>query len=288
MTDSRPPEILRYTAFTDRPDGGNPAGLVLDSAGLDSAEMQRLAAEIGYSESAFLTAADGPEGTRVYDVRYFTPEVEVPFCGHATIAAVVALAERDGPGAVELRSPACPLAVETRSDERGRLIATMTTVAPESYEVAPADVDDALSALGWTRDDLDPRIPPRVAFAGARHLILAARRREVLTVLDYDYHALADVGRRLDLITIALIWREDASSFRARNVGPSVGIREDPATGAAAAAFGAYLRALGLVDPPATATLHQGDDLGRPSVLMVAIPPGDAGIDVTGTAVRLP
>ena len=96
MSEPRRTEILRYAAFTDRPDGGNPAGLVLDSGGLDSADMQALAARIGYSESAFLTPVGAREGARIYDVRYFTPEVEVPFCGHATIAAAVALAERYG------------------------------------------------------------------------------------------------------------------------------------------------------------------------------------------------
>jgi PhzF family phenazine biosynthesis protein len=64
---------------------------------------------------------------------------------------------------------------------------------------------------------------------------------------------------------------------------------EDPATGAAAAAFGGYLRELGLVDPPARVVVHQGDDLGRPSLLTIDIPADPAsGIAVTGTAVPLP
>ena len=76
------PEILRYAAFTDRPGGGNPAGVVLDASGLDDAAMQTIAAEVGYSETAFATEA--PDGALT--VRYFTPKTEVTFCGHATIA----------------------------------------------------------------------------------------------------------------------------------------------------------------------------------------------------------
>ena len=82
------PEILRLTAFTDDPNGGNPAGVVLDATGLSEAEMLKIAADLGYSESAF--AIQRPDGD--YDVRYFSPEMEVPFCGHATIATAV----RDG------------------------------------------------------------------------------------------------------------------------------------------------------------------------------------------------
>ena len=88
------PEILRYAAFTDEPDGGNPAGIVLDAAGLDDAAMQRIAAEVDYAETAFITERTGGELT----VRYFSPIAEVPFCGHATVATAIAIAEREGPG----------------------------------------------------------------------------------------------------------------------------------------------------------------------------------------------
>jgi PhzF family phenazine biosynthesis protein len=88
--------------------------------------------------------------------------------------------------------------------------------------------------------------------------------------------------------TIQLVWREADALFHARDPFPPGGVVEDPATGAAAAALGAYLRELGLVTPPATVTVLQGEDLGRPGRLTVGIPPGSAGIDVTGTAVEIP
>ena len=285
------PQILRYAAFTDRPDGGNPAGVVLDARGMEDAAMQAVAARVGYSETAFLLPAgdsDGaPAGPAVYAVRFFTPEVEVPFCGHATIASAAALAERDGPGPVELRAAPGRLVLDSRIGEHGRIVASMLTVAPASFEVDAGDVDDSLAALGWTRAELDSRVPPRVAFAGARHLILAARRHERLAELDYDYEALAVVGRRLDLITVALIWRQDESTIHARNLGPSVGIVEDPATGAAAAALGGYLAELGEVTPPARLTILQGEDMGRPSRLEVDLDPSRPGVLVSGSAVPI-
>ncbi len=87
--------------------------------------------------------------------------------------------------------------------------------------------------------------------------------------------------------TLQLVWRESELRFHSRNPFPPGGVVEDPATGAAAAAFGAYLRELGAVTPPVTVTLHQGDDMGRPGVLSVGIASDRPGIDVTGTAVPI-
>jgi PhzF family phenazine biosynthesis protein len=278
-------EILRLAAFTDAPEGGNPAGVVLDATALDGAAMQAIAADVGYSETAFLTRAGAD---RTYDVRYFSPAAEVPFCGHATIATAVALAQRDGAGDLVLITKAGPVAVQTQADGDG-VTATLTSVAPH---VAPPLTDDelapALAALRWSAADLDPDLPPRIAYAGARHLILPARTRERLADLDYDFDALNSFMAERDLVTVDLVFRDGATTFHARNPFPVGGVVEDPATGAAAAAFGAYLRALDLVTPPVRVTIHQGDDMGRPSLLLVDVDAGDGGIHVTGQAVRIP
>jgi PhzF family phenazine biosynthesis protein len=278
-------EILRLSAFTDVPDGGNPAGVVLDASALDGPAMQAIAAEVGYSETAFLT---GGSGDRTYDVRYFSPAAEVPFCGHATIATAVALAQRDGAGDLLLNTQAGPVAVRTHADGED-VTATLTSVAP--HVEAPLSDDElapALGALRWPAEDLDPQLPPRIAYAGARHLIVFARTRERLADLDYDFDALKDYMSARDLVTVDLVFREDATTFHARNPFPVGGVVEDPATGAAAAAFGAYLRALDVVTPPARVTVHQGEDMGRPSLLLVDLDVGEGGIHVTGRAVRIP
>jgi PhzF family phenazine biosynthesis protein len=162
----------------------------------------------------------------------------------------------------------------------------LTSVAPRVETAAPALVAEVLAALGWRGDELDPALPPRVAFAGARHLVLAAATRARLADLDYDFDALERIQRDHDLTTVDLVWRETQVSFHARNPFPVGGVIEDPATGAAAAAFGGYLRALGLVETPATIDIRQGDDMGRPSRLRVGIGP-EGGIRVSGQAVRI-
>lgn len=274
-------EVLRYSAFTDTPDGGNPAGVVPDASGLDDAGMLAIAAELGYSETAFLEHRGG----RDYRVRYFSPRIEVPFCGHATIATAVAMAGRVGPGTLRFHTQAGEVLVDT-DHTGGRTYATLTSVPPH-VEDAPTDlVDAALAALRWYRDDLDPALPPRIGYGGARHLVLAARTRERLARLDYDFDAARDLAAAHELVTFALVWRESADVFHARNPFPLGGVVEDPATGAAAAAFGAYLREIGAVQPSARITIHQGVDMGRPSLLSVEI--GESGgIRVSGEAVPI-
>ncbi|NEB17906.1 PhzF family phenazine biosynthesis protein [Streptomyces coelicoflavus] len=288
-TNAAEPEVLRYAAFSSTPDGGNPAGVVLDASGMDDAEMLAVAAGLGYSESAFLTAP--PEGLgggegRAYSIRYFSPKAEVPFCGHATVAAAVALAERTGPGELVFATRAGTVPV-TVSEEDGTLRATLTSVEPHVEEVTDADLGEALAALDWPAADLDPAFPPRIAFAGARHLVLAAATRARLAELAYDFARLEALMHRLDLTTVQLVWRESGTVFHVRDPFPVGGVVEDPATGAAAAAFGAYARDLGLVPADAVLTLHQGEDLGRPGELTVTLRADDPRVRVGGSGTRI-
>lgn len=291
MTTNSPqqPEVLRYTAFAGTPDGGNPAGVVLDAAGLGDNDMLAIAADLGYSESAFLTAP--PEGLvgqagRAYTIRYFSPKAEVPFCGHATVATAVALAERIGPGELVFATRAGTVPVEV-TEEGGTIRATLTSVEPHIEEIGDADLAEALAALDWPAADLDPSFPPRVAFAGARHLVLAAATRARLADLRYDFTRLEALMHRLDLTTVQLVWRESPTVFHVRDPFPVGGVVEDPATGAAAAAFGAYARELGTVDEAAVLTLHQGADLGRPGELTVTLRAGDPRVRVSGAGTRI-
>ncbi|MEU7019486.1 PhzF family phenazine biosynthesis isomerase [Streptomyces sp. NPDC046203] len=277
-------DILRYVAFSTDPLGGNPAGVVLDAAGLDEATMAATAAEIGYSETAFTVAR--PDGS--LDIRYFSPLAEVPFCGHATIATAVAHAQRHGAGDLLLHTQAGPVPVTTSVRPDGTVTATLVSVAPRTEEIGDADLAELLAALRWNASDLDPALPPRAAYAGAWHPVIAAAKRGRLADLDYDMAALGALMERRGWTTIALVHRASDTVFHARDPFPPGGVVEDPATGAAAAAFGGYLRELRLIALPEVLTIHQGEDMGRPSVLGVRVPADpSSGIEVTGTAVRI-
>jgi PhzF family phenazine biosynthesis protein len=287
--------LLRLAAFTTEPAGGNPAGVWIGAALPPEREMQRIATDVGYSETAFI-APDGSGEAGRFRVRYFSLLAEVPFCGHATIASGVALAERGmagpgtrpgGPGEIVLTTSGGPVAVEVETDEDGRVRATLTSVATWVREPEPWLLDGVLALIGWRADELDPDLPPAVGFAGAKHLILAARQAERLALLEYPFDALKELMLEADLTTIQLVCREAPDRFRARDPFPVGGVVEDPATGAAAAAFGAYLRERREIIPPASFEIVQGVEMGRPSRITVSIVPGEAGVRVSGHAVPI-
>jgi PhzF family phenazine biosynthesis protein len=276
-------EILRYTAFSTDPSGGNPAGVVLDAGDLDAAQMQQIAADVGFSETAFLT----PTGPKTATVRYFAPIAEVAFCGHATIASAVAWAERSGTGALTLDSAAGVIEVSTAPGPDG-IVATLVSVPIRVSEVETSVAARLMAALRITQHDLDPALPLRVSYSGNSHPIVGVPPA-VLDALDHDQGQLAGLMAEQGWgATVAVVSRLAPSMFEARNPFPPGGVREDPATGSAAAALGGYLRALGLVEPPATITVRQGRHVGRPGLLTVDIPVGTGGIAVSGTAVPLP
>lgn len=273
--------LYRLSAFSDRPEGGNPAGVWIGDALPDPEAMQRIAAEVGYSETAFVAPSSGGHRT----VRYYSPEAEVSFCGHATIAAGVALGDIEGDGIYRLATAVgeVPVAVRTREGIRE---ASLTSVEPKYARASETLVNEALSALGWQATELDHSIPPARAYAGAWHLVLAVADAHRLADLDYDFDRLKALMLRDGLTTLQLVWRESPDVFHARNPFPVGGVVEDPATGAAAAALGGYLREAGLVAAPATLQIRQGEAMGRPSRITVDIPAA-GGIVVTGTAVPI-
>ena len=277
-------DVLRYAAFTDDPASGNPAGVVPDAGQLTERDMLSIAAGVGYSETAFVTKSD--HQLRRYAVRYFSSRAEVPFCGHATIATAAEITRRTGPGELMLDTQAGEVPVHTTIKD-GRPWATLTSVPASSRAASREEAGPALAALGWAPVDLDPRFPVHVAYAGNYHLMLAAATRARLADLDYDFDALAELMAAHDWTTVHLFWAHDAARFHARDPFPPGGVVEDPATGAAAAAFGGYLRALGRITAPTRLNVRQGEDLGRPSELLVDVDPADERIKVTGQAVPI-
>ncbi len=273
--------LYRLAAFSDDPAGGNPAGVWIGEALPDAATMRRIAADVGYSETAFIAPSAGRSRT----VRYYSPEDEVSFCGHATIASGVLLGRLEGAGRYRLATAVGEVPVYVRR-EGEHFVASLTSVEPRDEKPGDALLEGALAALRWSPADLDPGIPPAKAYAGAWHLVLAAATAERLAALDYDFDALKTLMLGHDLTTLQLVWREREDLFHARDPFPVGGVVEDPATGAAAAALGGYLRAARLLRVPGMFRIRQGEAMGRPSLLSVDVPAA-GGIVVSGTAVPI-
>jgi PhzF family phenazine biosynthesis protein len=270
--------VLRIAAFSDGDQGGNPAGVWIGPALPPDAEMQRLAHALGFSETAF--AARSGDGFRV---RYFSPEAEVAFCGHATIALGAALARAYGDGVYPLALNQADITVEGRRD--GALTSAALQSPPtRSAPAAPQLVAAALDLFGYSEADLDPRIPPGLAHAGNDHLVLALASRDLLAAMRYALQAGRELMLAHGLVTIVLVWAESARLFHTRNPFAVGGVYEDPATGAGTAALAGYLRDLGWPHGGAIDVV-QGEDMGMRSRLHAGI--GDApggSIRVAGTA----
>lgn len=305
MTES--PHVLRYAAFSGDASGGNPAGVVLDASELDDAAMQRIAAEVDYAETAFVTGRAGD----AHVVRYFSPIAEVPFCGHATVATAVALAAREGVGAgagartVRFSTPVGEIVIETSEQRDGGIRAAFTSVDTELAPIPDFVLDALLDLLGLDRTQIAERYPPRLAFAGNWHPVLVIAEPAVFDGFEFEPTAVrAFMDAQGWPATITVLHPLDAPAagdadtdadagasappqrFEARNLFPVGRITEDPATGSAAAAVGGYLRGLGLVEPPARIVIEQGRHVGRPGELTVDIP-ASGGIVVSGRAVPI-
>ena len=271
-------DVQRIAAFSDGDAGGNPAGVVIGDELPDAAEMQRIAAEVGFSETAFAAPVD--DGWRV---RYFSPESEVPFCGHATIALGAALARQAGDGVFALTLNDARITVEGRSSS-GAMEAALQSPPTRSKPAPERLVSEVLELFGYGAEELDARLPPALIHGGADHLLLALRSRESLAAMRYDLDAGRALMRREGLVTIILAWAETARRFHTRNAFASGGVYEDPATGAATAALAGYLRDLGWPHGGAI-DIVQGEDMGSRSLLRaeIADTPGSS-IRVSGTA----
>jgi PhzF family phenazine biosynthesis protein len=270
--------IERLSAFSHGEIGGNPAGVLITDVLPPPAEMQRIAKEVGYSETAFAAREDA-----AWRVRYFSPEAEVPFCGHATIALGAALAKRHGDGEYGLKINRGTISVEGRRQGDG-FAAALQSPPTRSAPAESVATGEALKLFGLEAAFLDERVPPALIHAGADHLVLMLRDRSMLAAMRYDFESGRALMRRAGWVTVLLAHAESSQRFHTRNAFAFGGIYEDPATGASTAALAGYLRDLGW--PHAgQIDVQQGDDMGMPSRLRAEISsqPG-ASIRLSGTA----
>ena len=200
------------------------------------------------------------------------------------MASAVALARREGMQSLTFDTPVGEVPVRLKRAAAGPH-ATLTSV-PTSSEPLRADLlAELLEALRWAPIDLDTAWPVHVAFGGNHHPVLVTSTPERLADLDYSFDALRALSLREDWTTVTLAHPREERVWDVRNPFPVGGVVEDPATGAAAAALGGYLRThRGLAGD---LTLHQGDAMGRPSLLRVRLDPDSPRVEVSGTAVPM-
>lgn len=259
--------------FTDRPFAGNPLAIVHRARTLTARQMQALAAEFGFSETAFTLPPTSSRAT--YRLRIFTPTRELPFAGHPSIGAAWALGFADviriGDVVQECGAGLLPLQVDR---DGARLVGGTPVVGPDR------DGAQLAGTVGLTVDDLDPALPPGVASAGVPFAFLAVTPEAVARAVP-DPGAVARATAELTGLAVVAVDREKGTAHL-RMFGPQVGVTEDPATGSAAVALGVHLAARGaLPEGRSVVSIAQGAELGRPSALTLQVDvAGGAAVEV--------
>lgn len=256
-------DLLKIAAFANNGKGGNPAGVVIGAEMPSEQQMQEVAKQVGYSETAFLAPKE--EGWRV---RYFSPEVEVPFCGHATIASGAALGEKFGAKTFALYLNDSEISVEAIQNKDASFRATLQSPKTWSKPAKEEMITQVLQLFHLKENDLNPDFPVYDAFAGAKHLILFVKDKDTLAAMSYLFDQTKILMIENDIGTISLLWKESNECFHSRNAFAGGGVYEDPATGAAAAALGGYLRDIGW-KKSASFSIIQRADMGFPSKIDV-------------------
>ncbi|HEY0504063.1 MAG TPA: PhzF family phenazine biosynthesis isomerase [Lysobacter sp.] len=273
--------LYRIDAFTTRRGEGNPAGVVTNAEGLDAARMQAIAHRLGYSETAFVLPPSGDDHD--LHIRYFTPTVEVPVCGHATVGAHFALAlEGAAPGLRRQLTGAGVQQVETLQRDGETLVRMRQNPPVFAEPLAPPLVRELAATLGIGEDDLDPRGPVQFVDTGHGKLMIPIRSRARLRALQPDMVRLASLNERAGTrgyFVFTLDTREgDDAHTHGRMFAPGIGVDEDPVTGNANGPLGAYLVRHGLIaadGPRVRFRARQQTGTGRGGFI-------DVDVDVSG------
>jgi len=272
-----PLRIYRIDAFTTVRGEGNPAGVVTDARGLTEAQMQEIARELGHSETAFVLPARGDDHD--VHVRFFSPTIEVPVCGHATVGAHFALAlEGGGRGVRRQLTGAGVQHVETREDADGIVVRIHQNAPTFDAPLPQALVHELADALGLALDELDPRGPVQFVSTGHGKLMVPIRSRERLRALRPDMARLASLdgrsGTRGYFVFTLDTGDGDDALTHGRMFAPGIGIEEDPVTGNANGPMGAWLVKHGLLqarDGQARLRARQRNGAGRGGFMDVAV-----------------
>lgn len=293
MTSTR---IFQVDSFTSTPFGGNPAGVVPDANGLTVSEMQFAAREMNLSETAFVLSPEA-EGAD-FRVRFFTPGCEVPLCGHATIATFTVLC-REGvivPGTprVYQQTGAGVLPVDLLWKNNEIESVMMTQASPE-FRPFEGDPGEILSALGLSTEDLERSYPAGFASTGLWDLMLPLKGLAAMRKISPNHGELARINRAQGVVSTH-VWcletEETGHDLHVRNLAAAVDIPEDPVTGTANGALGAFLVHNGLVGctPAVTLTVEQGYEIDRKGLVRVEVAASAGKIErvrVGGTAVAV-
>jgi PhzF family phenazine biosynthesis protein len=272
MSDAREIEVRLVDAFTDEPMAGNPAGVVPDADGLSEGQMQAVANELSVSETAFLLSSDDADRK----VRYFTPTQEVDLCGHATIGSHALLHENGtlSPGEHTLETNLGVLDIEITDD--GVVWMTQDRPTIRTVDLGHQRVADALGIDAVALRQMEIDLQLAVASTGLPFLVVPVTYFRQVSDATPDAAAIEALCEEVDatgLYAFTFDALDPDATLHGRMFAPGAGVPEDPVTGTASGAVGAYLREMDAFDGdfPEEMTFEQGHVLDRPGEVRVRV-----------------
>lgn len=256
-------KVEKISAFSYNNQGGNQAGVVFSDEMLSDKQMLEIAKEVNFSETAFLVKQDNN-----FRIRYFSPETEIAFCGHATIASGYSIGEKFGLGTYDLVLNNGEIQIDVDKKD-GKSFTSISSVKTHSKDLDEVFINSVLDGFSLKKSDLNEKYPIRIAFSGNNHLIIFVKDKQKLEDMDYDFQKVKALMEKEEIVTISILWEENENLFHSRNAFAYGGVFEDPATGSAAIALGEYLRDNGFKKSGEIEIL-QGFNMNQPSQLFVS------------------
>lgn len=302
MSESRSLKFYQADVFTSQPFGGNPVAVFPDADGLTDDELQQIAREMNLSETVFVFPPTDPAA--VARLRIFTPTQEIPFAGHPVLGTFYVLAQL---GRISTQEPVTPVVqecniglfpVELHAEQSRVVRVVMSQPKPEFLDPIDA-VDDVYligGALSLPKHVIaDTKWPLQVVSTGLPVLIVPVRTLTAVRSINPDASAIINVCERFGangIMVFTTVTVESFASVHARMFAPKIGILEDPATGSAGGALGAYLVQNGVVEvgPTTDILIEQGYEIDRPSRILVQVESDDdviQGVKVGGHCVMV-
>jgi trans-2,3-dihydro-3-hydroxyanthranilate isomerase len=294
-------DFVKVDVFAEEAYSGNPAGIVFEADGLDEMQMQRIAFEIGSPITSFVLRSKKAD----VRLRFFSPTSEEPLSGHGTIGALWSLAERrafgSSPGGkrrMESQVGVLPFFVEKKADGLDHV--WMTQRRP--MFAREGDEKDVASALGIGVDALfHDEFPLSRTSTGVPYLLVPVKSIDIMGKVEPKHDEICALSRELDVAGIEVYsWSvlDHGSTVHARCFLPSTVVLENPASGMAAGALGAYLVENDFIprEEFGDIVVEQGHWIGRPSKIAVRVEKrgstirrvevgGPSGISCTGRLV---
>ncbi len=267
-------KIKKVNAFTDSVNGGNPAGVVLNSPYLTDKQMSFISKILKVSETAFVL----PSSKADFKLRFFTPEIEVDLCGHATIATFFTMALQNFfPDKInkiitqETKAGIFPVNIDFA--QNGNVSRVMMTQGKPILKDIYLDILKIADSLKIKKESIDDTLPKQIVSTGLFTLPICIKSFDILKKIKPDFKKIRKICNDLGIGSFHLFTfktLEHTSVYHARNFAPVYGVNEDPVTGTANGAVCYYLLKNGIIQEN-NLLCEQGDIIGRPGRVFIEI-----------------